>query len=557
MSPAQQTTNGKAKISHFNDWPNTQGFDVRYQELEPTELEIVGTIPTYCAGVLFRNGLGPREIETDNNGVYKVSHWFDYFSQVHRFQIHAPTAEHPDVRVTHNSRLTCDGLVKRIKKTGYRGEITFGAKYDPCMSVFQKVQSFFHPTPKITPDGVDVCVTLSANYPGLSPTGTKHEQPLHENGVQTLCNKSDNSTIQMLDPETLEPIGIALQTVLHPSLKGPLSAAHAKTDPVSGEVYNYNLDLGRMGTFRVFMVSPLTGNTSILATISHPATYVHSFFLTQNYVILCLWNATFRKGGIPMLFNHNFVDSLADYDSTKPATWFVIDRNPGGRGVVAIYESEAFFSFHTINAYEEASPRDHSKTDIVADLCAYDSLDVLKRFYINNLLSDSPTAKSFSDPFNKNARAAFRRFRLPQLPATPNKTPLSATKEFSHEKGICPELPSMNPRMRQHKHRYVYGVTDSGKSTFLDGLVKFDVETKASLFWSEHAQTAGEPIFIADPNSNEEDAGVLLSVVLDGVTGKSYLLVLDATTMTEIGRAKVNGVVGMGFHGTHFPSINL
>ena len=49
----------------------------------------------------------------------------------------------------------------------------------------------------------------------------------------------------------------------------------------------------------------------------------------------------------------------------------------------------------------------------------------------------------------------------------------------------------------------------------------------------------------------DEDDGVLLSVVLDGPAGKSYLLVLDAKTMTEMGRADVRGVIGLGFHGTH------
>lgn len=360
----------------------------------------------------------------------------------------------------------------------------------------------------------------------------------------------------MLDPETLEPIGIAEQTVLHPALKGPLSASHAKTDPKTGEVYNYNLDLGRTGTWRVFVVTPATGKTTILATISHTATYVHSFFLTENYVLLCVWGSPFRKGGIPILFTHNLIDALAEYDNTKPATWFVIDRKPGGRGLIATYESETFFGFHTINAYEEPSTLDPKKTDIVADICAYDSLDVLKRFYIDNLLSDSTAAKAFCHPSNHSSRAGFRRFRLPQLPETPNTNrPLRASKEFSHDKGICPELPSINPRVRQKKYRYVYGVTDTGKSTFVDGLVKFDVETKTSLFWSEHAQTAGEPIFVADPSSDDEEAGVLLTVVLDGVAGKSYLLVLDPKTMTEIGRAKVDGAVGMGFHGTHFPDI--
>jgi carotenoid cleavage dioxygenase-like enzyme len=36
---------------------------------------------------------------------------------------------------------------------------------------------------------------------------------------------------------------------------------------------------------------------------------------------------------------------------------------------------------------------------------------------------------------------------------------------------------------------------------------------------------------VADPNHSREDAGVLLSVVLDDGSESSYLLVLDAETM--------------------------
>jgi torulene dioxygenase len=360
----------------------------------------------------------------------------------------------------------------------------------------------------------------------------------------------------MLDPTTLEPIGIAEQTVLHPALKGQLSAAHAKTDPVTGEVFNYNLELGA-NVYHIFTVSPSTGKTSILATFKHPAAYIHSLFLTENYVILCIWSSHFRKGGLPMLFNHNFVDTLADYKTSTSATWFVVDRKPGGSGIVATYESEPFFSFHSINAYEEASTTDPSKTDIVADLCAYDSLDVLKRFYVDNLVSDSSTAKILSDSSNRDACAGLRRFRLAHLPKTPNAKPAKATVEISLYKETWPELPSVNPRFKLRKHRFVYGVTSSGKSTFIDGLVKIDVDTKSLVYWSEHGQTPGEPIFVPDPSSDDEDAGSLLSVVLDGIAGKSYLLVLDAKTMTEIGRARVDGVVGFGFHGTHVAEANL
>lgn len=38
---------------------------------------------------------------------------------------------------------------------------------------------------------------------------------------------------------------------------------------------------------------------------------------------------------------------------------------------------------------------------------------------------------------------------------------------------------------------------------------------------------------MADPESTDKDGGVLLSVVLDGIGGHSYPLVLDAKTMME------------------------
>jgi len=40
-------------------------------------------------------------------------------------------------------------------------------------------------------------------------------------------------------------------------------------------------------------------------------------------------------------------------------------------------------------------------------------------------------------------------------------------------------------------------------------------------------------------------------VVLDGTRGKSYLLVMDAKSFAEIGRAEMETVVSFGFHGAH------
>lgn len=517
---------------------------------------VKGKIPAYCAGVLYRNGLGPRDVRAKDGKktVYRTNHWFDNLSQVHRFQIIANSNDH--VRVIHNSRLTCDNLVKQIQHDGKGPGVTFGAKYEPCMTFFQKLQALFRPALESQDREVSVGVTLSTNFPGIGPTGEAQHQN-HAPGLQTLLNKTDASVVQSLDPETLEPIGIAQQSVLDPLLTGPLSAAHAKVCSKTGDVYNYNLDFSKgSGVYRVFHVSASSGKTTILTKITDAPAYIHSMFLTDHYLILCVWNAHFAAGGIKFLWEKNFVDALSNFDVNKTAKFFVIDRTPG-KGLVATFESDAFFCFHTINAWEQADPNDATKTDVIADMCAYENLDSLKRFYMDNMLSNSAKAKDWTFQARKNSRPHFRRFKLGDVARNGVKPSQVQKAEvlIREETGVAPELPAMNPRFKGRKYRYSYGVVETGKSTFFDGLIKYDADSEKIVGeWSNFAQTAGEPIFVADPNAgngdDDEEKGVLLTVVLDGTRGNSYLLVLDAKTMEEVGRAEVGGPVGFGFHGT-------
>lgn len=80
-----------------------------------------------------------------------------------------------------------------------------------------------------------------------------------------------------------------------------------------------------------------------------------------------------------------------------------------------------------------------------------------------------------------------------------------------------------------------------------------DLETQKVLIWSNEHHTPGEAVFVPDGQNDAEDAGYLLSIVLNGDTGTSYLLCLDARDMTEVGRADCAAAVGFGFHGTHYP----
>jgi torulene dioxygenase len=448
-------------------------------------------------------------------------------------------------------------LIEKIRKTGNFDGFTFAARYDPCRSFFQKMQAVFQPAqPAPRPNEVNVGVTFSANFPGRSHDGHRTERPTDPRNAMTLCTKTDANMQQFLDPETLEPIGLARQETLHPDLKGVGSGAHAKSDPETGDVYNYNLDFGRTGTFRIWRASPATGKTAILATFQHAPAYLHSLFLTEHYLVLCVWNSFYKAGGAAILWTRNLLDAMT-WDPNRSATWFVIDKkspDEGGKGVVAKYTSDAFFCFHTINAYEQPSATQPGATDVVCDLAAYENMDVLYHTYLDNLLSDSPKAHKTRESQPTTAMPSYRRYRLPDVSGAAKTAQAKAMLEHESSKMEAFELPIVSPRVVTKKHRYMYGIADTGKSTFVDSLVKYDADKHSTLRWTVHGHSPGEPIFVANPQGSEEDDGVLLSVVLDGFAGKSYLLVLNAKTMTEMGKAHVKAQVGFGFHGMHVSS---
>ncbi|KAF2845917.1 beta carotene dioxygenase [Plenodomus tracheiphilus IPT5] len=529
-------------VSAMEAWPNTSGFDTSYEEHEPIDLTVEGDIPRYAAGVLYRTGPLGYKAKTDDGKIWSAKHWFDGFSGIHRFQIDFPDLNGP-AKVQYRSRRTVDEYLEVVRKTGKVDCTTFGPKRDPCESYFKKVSSMFTSSRDIG----NIGVTLSINMPGGG-----FQQPMvngHTNGVVTLHAKTDSSRLKKIDPETLEPLGLADQSILHPDLKGAFSAAHAKSDPITGDVFNFNLDFGRKCTYRIFRSSSETGKTEILATFIGTPTYIHSLFLSEHYVILCTWSSHITASGVSILYNKNIAEAIAPFDPNSKATWYVIDRTHS-KGLVATYSSMPFFCFHSVNAWEEPSPTDPTKTDIITELSMFENNDVVTRFDYDNIVS-SVADPEFQGKNRSSSLPMQAQFRLPSVDdGTGIESPRKAELLFQAPKAISMELPTMNPKYLTHRHRFSYGCADRLKSSFMDGIVKFDNVSQTSIFWEEEGHTPGEPIFVADPEGTEEDHGVLLTVVLDGFKERSYLLVLRAKDLKELGRAEVKGPVGFGFHGT-------
>ncbi len=484
-------------------------------------------------------------------------------------------------------------MMAYIKQNGDRKFFSFGQRRDPCLGLFSKIMSTWRAMRAKPEDKVieNLNVAVHPNLPGLDPGNTSiipikpppssstsstaggHRAALPRN----LWVTTDNSTLKQIDPETLEPIGFAAQTALHPDLIGPTSCAHAQRDPITGDIFNFNLQFGRESTYRIFRVSAATGKTDILAAIRGPdvaPAYIHSFFLSSSFVILCVPSSHLGFRGMRVVWERNLLDAIEPFDKSKKCKWYVVDRLHG-RGLVAQFETDAGFFFHSVNAFEERDEQDleSGTTSIISDIIEYPNFEVMYSLYYDVLLDKNGAGKTFwSDERRaKDTLPTLARYRLrvpfvqegePEpksgLAAAEKDSLLSDTIDFSISRlfGIpnphCGELPTINPRFATRRYRYVYSLALLGTSKLGDGIVKTDMDTKEVVFANVPVgHSPGEAIFVPRPDGTEEDDGVLLSVVLDGERKTSYLLCLDARDMTELGRAEIGFAIGLGFHGAH------
>ncbi|KAI1340182.1 carotenoid oxygenase [Xylariaceae sp. FL0016] len=560
----------RMREANFDDWPNEAGFEGLTETRGPIELKVKGSFPAWAAGALYRTGPGEYNIENTPRGTFSTTHWFDGFGHSHKFEIIA-SPENPDVmRVEYSSRRQSEKYVEAIRRTGRLSVLSFGQRQDPCIGIFGKVMSMFVTDTHPTPTSQNVCVAVHADVPGL-----RSKAPPKENGANASGHRGDGTGLWIttdagimkeMSRDTLEPIGTARQGHLHPLLSGPLSCAHAQRDPETGDFFNYNLQTGRIPTYRVFRTNVANGTTDILATIYQsdikPA-YIHSFFLTPSFVVLCVPSTHLGLMGIKVPWNRNVADGIDPFDESKLCKWFVIDRR-GDRGVVATYESPAGFFFHSTNSFEE---RNESTGDIevFCECIAYHTTDIIRTFDMDVLLRrDGANQRAWGDE-KKN------RDRLPRLiryKLKVSEKPLGKLSQGKVEKVFeikaphAGELPSINPNYATRRHRYVYSLPNRGYSTLMDSMAKTDTLTgKATLWDGPKGHTPGEAIFVPRPRAPEdgdkelaEDDGVLLSVILDGFRRKSYLLCLNAKDMREMGRAECDWAVGLGFHGLHTTS---
>jgi beta,beta-carotene 9',10'-dioxygenase len=265
-------------------------------------------------------------------------------------------------------------------------------------------------------------------------------------------------------------------------------------------------------------VRPEAEKPEVIASkpVGRPA-YMHSFGLTERWLVLAEFPfvvnpLSLALSGRPYIENYRWQPDLG-------TRFHLFDRTSGES--VGPFETDARFGFHFVNAYEDGD-------EVVADICSFADAGIVRDLYLENLRAGKPVAQP-----------SLERFRI----AT------GAGKVASERLIDEPmELPRINyGRCNERPYRYAWGVGSDGG--WLDRIVKADVVERRSATWREDGCYPGEPVFVNAPGAEDEDDGVLLSVVLDARKANSFLLVLDAASLDELARAEVPHHLPFGFHG--------
>jgi beta,beta-carotene 9',10'-dioxygenase len=414
-------------------------------------------------------------------------HWFDGQAMLHRFGFAGG-------EVSYANRYLDTPSYRSVRDRGRIGYGEFAT--DPCSSIFSRFFTRFRRKPSWN---ANVNVTRI--------------------GDRSLAVTETTLAVEF-DPETLATAGVL---DYGRDLGAQTTTAHPHQDPRTGDVINYALRFGRRSEYKIYRQRGGSARELIGSVPADRPGYLHSFAITEDHVALAIYPFVVNPlalvlSGRPFIENYRWKPELG----TR-----IVVLNLRDGSIRGDYHTDPFFAFHHINAWE-------ADGQLVMDLCRYDDARVIDALYLDRLRANAGVP---------NATPTRYRIDLDGGAGGVRAQPLA-------EEGF--ELPRIGyGRHNGRDYGVAYGAGARGRTEddFLNQLVRVDVRTGEAKTWHEPGCYPGEPVFVDAPAAVAEDDGVVLSVVLDSAAARSFLVVLDARSFTELARAEVPHPIPFGFHG--------
>lgn len=362
---------------------------------------------------------------------------------------------------------------------------------DPCRRLFQKVMTVF-----------------------VSDVGANANVNITRWGERFLAMTETPMAVEF-EPDTLQTI--CLFDYQRDGLPGQITSAHPLHQ--DGHLYNFTVKMGARTRYLGYRL-PVAGSRKVFASCPTRApAYIHSFGLSEQEMILVEGPLLANRQQL-LLRAKPYIDCY-EWHPNRGTRLCLLNLESGA---VAYARGPSMFVFHHVNSF-------YRDGQLLVDLLAYPDASVIELLSMENLRSGGEI------PMPKLTRLIV------------DRESGTFDAQILSDRGL--ELPRIAPGFQSREYQWIYGVTRE-QSPFYNALVKLDPSTGATKIWQQEDCFAGEPVPVLQPDLTQEDSGVVLSVVLDSRRERSFLLVLDAHSFTELARAYVPNVVPFGFHGAYY-----
>ena len=270
--------------------------------------------------------------------------------------------------------------------------------------------------------------------------------------------------------------------------------------------------------------------------------YFHSFGLSPRFAILPLQHITFDM--ITVMTKGNVKAAFKPYDLGKPTKVVLLPLAQGEKARTFELPGDVYF-VHAVNSFETKTT---NGSCVIFDSTAYTT-----NFFSDTLLSDWKNA-TIRD--HSTARGTVSRFTFHTSgprEGEVEQTPLSVPRRST-------DFPKINMAFHGKPYCFYYAVEwfhdDEHFSRM--AIVRQDVCTGKRSHWYREGSFPSEPTFVQrKQGTGAEDDGVIMFTLLDGASGKTSLMFVDAATMQAVGEAPAprDAAIGYTTHGQWFEGV--
>ncbi|KAJ2828413.1 hypothetical protein FBU31_002926 [Coemansia sp. 'formosensis'] len=535
----EQTTHGS--ISSEDMETMRSGLSSAREHTAPSELRILnGAFPEGLRGSLYLVGPGRFEVNYNvQRELEQATLSFSFGHLLDALPLLTKISFDPAAKtIEHRSRLVAKQLAGRIQmehgvNTKVAGALYMSETNQTFLARFIPKQAHY-----VTAEG-ECCgqsVELFVPLQGSS---------------QTVVCTNHVGALQNIDPVDLRPRAIVDFKDINSAFRGQLSCPHMQYDSNTREHFSVLQDVGfRSTTYSVVAVSESQPEGYVVASFDAQASVLHSFAITQDYVVVPVYPYSAPVGGA-YRWGDSLLETLA-FDGSRPVVFYVISREY--RRVQCVYQAPAFFGLHQINAMQEAA------TDSVSiDVVAYEDDSILRQLQIKGLRRPSAHFSLASGQVRRYqlGRISLEASKYVEARGRPALMPAAHSLVLRSE---LMELARVNPMVAGRPYTYLYGLSHVERlrglaahvtsATLYNCIVKLNANDGGAppLVWSRKHCYPSEPVFV--PRGDGEDDGYVLSVFFDSMRIASCLVVLDAATFKELAIAQLPSPVPLSFgHG--------